>query len=147
VHRVRNVPRRLSVGDRLFEKTFPPITRTTLALYAGASGDTNQIHLDADVARRAGFPDVFAQGMLVMAYLGSALTDAIEPHALRKFSARFKAITQLGAVLTCTGEIAEILRSEGETRARVTVGARDENGEVKLAGEAVVTIADVEQAP
>jgi acyl dehydratase len=139
---VSTVSRRLSVGDPLFEKTFPPITKSTLALYAEASGDNNPIHLDVDVARRAGFPDVFAQGMLVMAYLGSALTEAIEPHALRKFSARFKAITQLGAVLTCTGEIAEVLRSEGETRARITALARDENGEVKVIGEAVVTITD-----
>jgi hypothetical protein len=51
----------------------------------------------------------------------------------------------LGAVLTCTGEIAEVLRSEGETRARITALARDENGEVKVIGEAVVKITDGEK--
>ncbi len=51
------------------------ISRTTLALFAGASGDHNPIHIDLDVARSAGLDDVFAQGMLSMAYLGRLLTD------------------------------------------------------------------------
>ena len=68
-----------AVGDRVVHKTFPPITRHTLALYCGASGDHNPIHVDLDFARAAGFPDVFAHGMLVMAYLGQALTDAVPP--------------------------------------------------------------------
>ena len=53
--------------------------------------------------RQAGFPDVFSHGMLVMAYLGQALTDAVPPPRLRSFSTRFVAITQLGARLTCEG--------------------------------------------
>ena len=78
-----------AVGDRLVNKTFAPITRHTLALYCGASGDHNPIHVDSDYAKRAGFPDVFAHGMLVMAYLGQALTDAVTPAAIRSFSTRF----------------------------------------------------------
>jgi acyl dehydratase len=50
------------VGDRIIDKTFPKITRAMLALYAGASGDHNPIHIDSDFAKAAGFPDVFAQG-------------------------------------------------------------------------------------
>ena len=68
-----------SVGAVLVDKSFPRITRTTLALYAGASGDHNPMHIDIDFAKKAGFPDVFAQGMLVMAMLGQALTDAVRP--------------------------------------------------------------------
>ena len=52
----------------------PPISRTTLALYAGASGDHNPIHIDLDFARSAGLEDVFVHGMLSMAYLGRMLT-------------------------------------------------------------------------
>ena len=69
----------LAVGERVVHKTFPPITRHTLALYCGASGDHNPIHVDLDFASTAGFPDVFSHGMLVMAYLGQALTDAVSP--------------------------------------------------------------------
>ena len=56
-----------AVGERLVHKTFPAISRHTLALYCGASGDHNPIHVDIDFARKAGFPDVFSHGMLVMA--------------------------------------------------------------------------------
>ena len=129
-----------AVGDRLVHKTFPPITRHTLALYCGASGDHNPIHVDIDFAKAAGFPDVFAHGMLVMGYLGQALTDAVAPSRIRAFSTRFAAITQLGAQLTCEGHVSELLDDEGEPRARLTLTTTDEKGEVKLAGEAIIAL-------
>lgn len=129
-----------AIGERIVHKVFPPITRHTLALYCGASGDHNPMHVDIDFAKAAGFPDVFAQGMLVMAYLGQALTDAIRPAKIRSFSTRFAAITQLGARLTCEGHVVELLDCEGEKRARLALTTRDENGEVKLAGEAIVAL-------
>ena len=128
------------VADPVVDKTFPRITRSKLALYAGASGDHNPIHIDSDFARRAGFPDVFAHGMLVMGLLGQALTDAVRPDRLRSFSTRFVAITQLGATIRCEGKLAELFEAEGERRARLALTAMDENGEVKLAGEAVVAL-------
>ena len=106
------------VGARIVHKEFPPITRHQLALYCGASGDHNPIHVDLDFAKKAGFPDVFTHGMLVMAYLGQALTDAVPPQRLRSFSTRFVAITQLGARLTCEGHVSELVEHNGERRAR-----------------------------
>ena len=100
-----------SVGAVLVDKGFPRITRTTLALYAGASGDHNPMHVDIDFAKKAGFPDVFAQGMLVMAMLGQALTDAVRPDRLRSFSTRFVAITGLGAKIRCEGHGRRAFRS------------------------------------
>ena len=70
-----------------------PISRTTLALYAGASGDHNPIHIDLDVARSAGLDDVFAHGMLSMAYLGRLLTGWVPQERIRSFQVRFAAIT------------------------------------------------------
>ena len=128
------------VGDRVVHKVFPPITRHMLALYCGASGDHNPIHVDLDFARSAGFPDVFAHGMLVMAYLGQALTDAVRPSSIRSFSTRFAAITQLGAQLTCEGHVAELLEQNGERRMRLSLTTKDETGEIKLAGEAIVAL-------
>ena len=78
--------------------------------------------------------------MLVMAYLGQALTDAVTPSAIRSFSTRFVAITQLGARLTCEGSVVELFEAEGEKRARLSLTAKDEKGEVKLAGEAVIAL-------
>jgi acyl dehydratase len=129
-----------AIGDRLVYKSFPPISRHKLALYCGASGDHNPIHVDLDFAKKAGFADVFAHGMLVMACLGQALTDAVAPGAIRSFSTRFSAITQLGAQLTCEGNVIELLEVDGEKQARLSLTAKDEKGEVKLAGEALIAL-------
>jgi len=129
-----------SIGDIIVHKDFPPITRHRLALYCGASGDHNPIHVDLDFAKQAGFPDVFSHGMLVMGYLGQALTDAVAPDRIRSFSTRFAAITQLGARLTCEGHVTELIEDKGEKRARLALTTKDENGEVKLAGEAIIAL-------
>ena len=129
-----------TVGARIVHKEFPPITRHRLALYCGASGDHNPIHVDLDFAKKAGFPDVFAHGMLVMAYLGQALTDAVPASRLRAFSTRFVAITQLGARLTCEGHVSELLEHNGERCAKLALTTKDENGDVKLSGEAVIAL-------
>jgi acyl dehydratase len=128
------------VGDRIVHKEFPEITRHRLALYCGASGDHNPIHVDLDFAKKAGFPDVFSHGMLVMAYLGQALTDAVPPPRIRSFSTRFVAITQLGAKLTCEGTVAELLEHNGEKRVRLALTTKDQAGEIKLAGEAIIAL-------
>ena len=129
-----------SIGQKLVDKAFPPITRHRLALYCGASGDHNPIHVDLDFAKQAGFPDVFSHGMLVMGYLGQALTDAVAPSRIRSFSTRFAAITQLGAVLTCEGKVTELIEHAGEKRAKLALTVKDEHGEVKLAGEAIIAL-------
>lgn len=65
----------LAAGDMLPTLTLEPLNRTTLALFAGASNDHNPLHIDIDYAQRAGMPDVFAHGMLSVAWLGRQLTD------------------------------------------------------------------------
>ena len=132
--------RQLAVGDRVVHKEFPPISRHKLALYCGASGDHNPIHVDLDFARAAGYPDVFAHGMFVMACLGQALTDAVPPPRLRTFATRFVAITKLGASLTCEGHVSEFVEHNGERCAKLALTTRDQNGDVKLTGEAVFAI-------
>ncbi len=117
-----------------------PISRHTLALYCGASGDHNPIHVDIDFAKTAGMPDVFAHGMLSMAYLGRLLTQIAPQAALRSFSTRFTAITQLKAEITCTAKLVDRFKEGGEERAKLELTAADQNNDVKLLGEAVVAI-------
>ena len=50
----------LKVGDTLPPLALPPINRTTLALFAGASNDHNPMHIDIDFARAGGMPDVLS---------------------------------------------------------------------------------------
>ena len=100
----------VNVGEQIPELKLPAINRTTLALYCGASGDHNPIHIDIDFARKARCPDVFAHGMLSAAYLGRLLTRWVPQSQLRSYSVRFTGITQLGHVPTCTGTITEKLQ-------------------------------------
>ena len=130
----------INVGDMLPPLALPPLTRTTLALYAGASGDHNPIHIDVDFARAAGMPDVFAHGMLSMAWLGRLLTNWAPQRDLREFGVRFSKITHVGERIVCTGRVADKLERGGERLIRVSVATANEAGEVKLFGDALIAV-------
>jgi len=130
----------VAVGDLLPPLQLPPVDRTTLALFAGASGDHNPIHIDLDVARRAGLPDVFAQGMLGMAWLGRVLTGWAPQARLRRFDARFQGITHLGNAMRCGGRVVEKLEADGERRVRIELHSANQFGQTKIVGEAIVAL-------
>ncbi|KJK16815.1 MaoC/PaaZ C-terminal domain-containing protein [Pseudomonas sp. NPDC087612] len=130
----------VQVGFALPPFTAPAVTRTTLALYAGASGDHNQVHIDLDFARKARQPDVFAHGMLSVAYLGRLLTAWVAQRQIRSLSVRFTGITQLGHVPTCSGEVIQRFDVDGEARVRLAIRCGNQYGEHKLVGEAVVAL-------
>lgn len=131
----------IQVGDRLPSLQIPPVDRATLALFGGASGDHNPIHIDTDFARRSGMPDVFAQGMLGMAWLGRLLTQWVPQSRIRQYDARFAGITHLGNAMTCSGEVIELLELDGESCARVAVTSANQYGQNKIVGEAIVALA------
>jgi len=128
----------VQVGTELPPLQADPISRLTLALYCGASGDHNPIHVDSDFARAAGRDDVFAHGMLGMAYLARLVTGWVPQGAIRSLSTRFVAITHVGDRITCSGTVVEKL---ADRHVRVALTAQDHSGIVKLAGEAVVELA------
>jgi acyl dehydratase len=130
----------VNVGDQLPALRLPAINRTTLALYAGASGDHNPIHIDIDFARKAKMPDVFAHGMLSAAYLGRLLTNWVPQQQIRRLSMRFSGITHLGHTPLCSGRIVEKLADVGEKRVRIEIRCANQYGEDKIVGEAVVAL-------
>ncbi|MBL0296602.1 MAG: MaoC family dehydratase [Betaproteobacteria bacterium] len=130
----------VTVGDVLPPLQLPPVDRTTLALFAGASGDHNPIHIDTDVARRAGMPDVFAQGMLGMAWAGRLLTRWAPQSRLRRFDARFQGITHLGNAMRCSGRVVEKLEQDGERCVRIELQSANQFGQTKIVGEALVAL-------
>jgi len=130
----------LAVGDTLPPLALPAINRTTLFLFGGASGDHNPMHIDIDFARKGGMPDVFAHGMLSMAYLGRLLTQWVGPTNLRQFNARFAGITHLGHQITCTGKVLEKFEVDGEKRVKVEIQTANQYGEVKILGDATVAL-------
>lgn len=113
------------------------ISRLTLALYCGASGDHNPIHVDSDFARAAGMDDVFAHGMLGMAYMARVVTGWVPQRAVRSLNTRFVAITHVGDRIACSGSVVEKL---ADRQVRLALTAQDQRGAVKLAGEAIVEL-------
>lgn len=130
----------VNVGDAIPPLVLPPITRIALALYCGASGDHNPLHVDIDFAHQAGLPDVIAHGMLSMAYLGRAVTNWAPQRCLRHYGVRFAAMTLVGDVITCSGKVTEKMVMDGERRVRLALQARNQRGEVTLMGDAVVAL-------
>ena len=90
----------IKVGDKLPDHICGPISRTTLALFGGASGDHNPMHVDIDFAKKFGMPDVFAHGMLSMAYLAQLVTNWADQSQLREYGVRFTSITPVLATVT-----------------------------------------------
>src|SRR3954452_5506914 len=104
----------LKVGDRLPTVTHGPLRRGDFALFAGGSHDHMLLHIDSDFAKAAGMDDVFAQGMFSMAFLAQMFTDVMPQSRLKRWDARFLAITPLFATVTCTGEVIELFEEAGE---------------------------------
>ena len=127
-----------SVGDKIPALVIGPITRSTLALYAGASGDHNPIHIDLDFAKESGMKDVFAHGMLIMAYLGKAVTNIVPQSNLKNFSVRFSSITNIGDILTCSGKVKKIDKNNSKKTIVLDLIVSDEFGDIKISGEATI---------
>ena len=128
------------VGDQLPPLKIPPLTRHTLALYCGGSGDHTRAHTDIDYAREHGLGDVIGHGMLSMAYAGRLLSEIAPPESLRFFSVRFSKITRVGDQLTCSGQVIERTADAGTTYYRLNIKAATEDGATVIAGDAVIAI-------
>jgi len=66
------------------------LSRTDIVRYAGASGDFNPMHHDAVAARRLGFPDVFAMGLLPGGIVAARAAERLGE--LRAVTMRFRGI-------------------------------------------------------
>ena len=130
----------VKIGDRIPHLTLEPISRATLALYAGASGDHNPMHIDLDFAKKSGFPDVIAHGMLVMAYLGRAITDIIQQTMIQEFSVQFSSMAQIGDTLTCSGVVIEQINNDELKSITLDLVVSDSIGYKKLLGHAIIKL-------
>jgi acyl dehydratase len=130
----------VQVGDELSTLVKPPVTQVQLVRYAGASGDFNPLHTDPKVGEMIGTGGIIAHGMLIMGFVGQLLSDYVGPEALRQFNTRFKGMTHLGDVITCTGIITNKYEEEGEGRIAGKVQATDQNGDVKVTGTFIAAL-------
>ena len=130
----------VQVGDQIPKLIKSPLTHLRLVRYAGASGDFNPLHTDPKIGEMIGTGGIIAHGMLIMGFVGQLVSDYVGPAALRKFGVRFKGMTHLDDVITCTGTITEKYEADGEARIAGKVQAEDQNGDVKVAGTFVATL-------
>ena len=127
----------LSVGTSREAVVVDDLTRTQLVMYAGASGDYNPLHTDEVFATQvAGFPGVFAHGMLTMALSGKALTDWVGDGRLRTFGVRFRGQVWPGDTLTTTVTVRALDEVDGEPVADLDVVTTNQTGDVVLSGSA-----------
>lgn len=117
------------------------LTRPDLVAYAGASGDLNPMHTDEVQAKASGLPSVFGHGMLSMGLVGRALTDWAGVGNLKEYRARFTKQTWPGETLTTRIVVTGKQQTAAGKTISVDISLANQDGEVKLAGSAVVAAA------
>ena len=126
------------VGENLPDLIVGPISRTNLALYAGASGDHNPLHIDTDYADQIGLPDVIAHGMLIMSYLGRVLTNNMNQNQILEYGVQFSSITNIGDVLCCSGIVKEISGNKSNRILKLELNVKDQDNDPKLKGYSLI---------
>lgn len=132
-----------AVGDTTTAVLVENLTRTQIVQYAGASGDYNPIHSDERYAvEAAGYPGVFAHGMLTMGLAGKLLTDYVGDGRLREFGARFVAQVWPGDTLTGTLEVTAVHEADGDREACVDLrlAVANQDGKTVLTGTATAAV-------
>lgn len=131
---------KIHVGYQLPELTLPPISRKTLALFAGASHDHTAIHIEPAIARAMGHEDVIAHGMLVMACMARLLTRWRPQRNIRRFKARFLATVLVGDALSFTGHVASLGERDGLRHTGIIINGSTQHGRPVITGEAEVIL-------
>ena len=116
------------------------LTRTDLALYAGASGDFNPMHHDEVKAQASGLPSVFGHGMFSMGFLAAAINDYVGVGNLASYSVRFVKQTWPDNVLS-TAIVVKAKRNEGgENLVDMEVSLNNQDGQPVVSGEATAAL-------
>ena len=131
----------VKVGDSKSQVVVDDLTRTQIVQYAGASGDYNPLHSDDRFTTEiAGYPSVFAHGMLTMGMTGRVLTDWFGVEGLTNYGVRFVKQVWPGDTLTATATVTAVREEEGTTLADLTVETKNQEGDVVLSGTATARL-------
>ena len=127
----------LNVGDTYRECLVEDLKRTQLVQYAGASGDYNPLHTDEVFTTEvAGYPSVFAHGMLTMGMTGRMLTNYVGDGRLKAFGVRFTSQVWPGDTLHSTATVEAVAEEGGEPMVKLKVETSNQNGVVVVSGYA-----------
>ncbi|MCW2931206.1 MAG: MaoC domain protein dehydratase [Actinomycetia bacterium] len=118
----------VEVGTKADATDVGPLTTRMFVRNAGASGDFNPMHYDDTLAQLAGYPSVFAQGMLSAALLASFAVDWLGAENVRRYRVRFREQVWPGDVLTCSGEVTAVEQAADGWLATVELAATRQTG-------------------
>ena len=128
---------KLKVGDTHTARIVDDLKRTQIVQYAGASGDYNPLHTDEIFTTKvAGYPSVFAHGMLTMGMTGKMLTDYVGDARLTKYGVRFTSQVWPGDTLDSSATLKEIKDEGGQKIGVFDVSTKNQDGVVVLSGYA-----------
>lgn len=132
----------LSIGDVHSEVVVDDLTRTQIVQYSGASGDYNPLHSDEIFATQvAGFPGIFAHGMLTMGLTGKMVTNLVGDGRLRSFGGRFQAQVWPGDTLTARAEVVDVgTDDDGVGVVELRIVTTNQDGLEVFSGQATATI-------
>ena len=133
----------LSVGDTHEEVVVEDLSRTQIIQYAGASGDYNPLHTDEVFTTKvAGYPTVFAHGMLSMGVTGKMLTNLVGDGRLTKYGVRFVNQVWPGDSLTAKATVEAIREEDGVSLVDLSVSTVNQDGAEVVKGSATARIDD-----
>lgn len=131
----------IKVGETREIVLVEDLKRTRIVQYAGASGDFNPLHTDERFAvEAAGYPGVFAHGMLTMGMAGRVLTDWVGPESLLRYGVRFKAQVWPGDTLTATATVESIEDTPDAPVAHFALRTVNQNGVEVVTGTAAARL-------
>ena len=131
----------LNVGDNYEETVVANLSRTQIVQYAGASGDYNPVHSDeVYTTQKAGYPSVFAHGMLTMGLTGKMLTNYVGDGRLVKYGVRFTNQVWPGDTLVATATVDALREDGGQNLADLTISTANQDGTVVITGTATARI-------
>ena len=134
---------KLKVGDTHSARLVEDLKRTQIVQYAGASGDYNPLHTDEIFTTKvAGYPSVFAHGMLTMGMTGKMLTDYVGDGRLTKYGVRFTNQVWPGDTLDSTATVTEIKDEGGQKIVVLNVATKNQDGVDVVTGYAEARIDD-----
>src|SRR4051812_20739488 len=131
----------IKVGQTFEKQLVEDLKRTQIVQYAGSSGDYNPLHTDEIFATKvAGYPSVFAHGMLTMGMTGRLLTDTVGDGRLTKFGGRFTSQVWPGDTLTATATVQEVREEDGSPVVDLTVSTVNQDGVEVFSGSATARV-------
>ncbi len=132
---------KLKVGDVHTARLVDDLSRTQIVQYAGASGDYNPLHSDEVFTTQvAGYPSVFAHGMLTMGMTGKMLTDYVGDTRLTKYGVRFTSQVWPGDALDSKATVTAITERDGAKFVELEVSTTNQKGVEVVSGYAEARI-------